>query len=89
MGGEGWSGPVPPQDGVPVGAGQRDDVDGDADPGGFEDVRVSADGPEVDRDVAGEADDVAGLTLVPEYGTLGPARCAPEFRRGWCSPALT
>src|SRR6478609_2106472 len=56
----GWSGPVPPQDGVPVGAGQRDHVDGDAHPGGFEDVGRSADQPEVDGDVAGEPDEVAG-----------------------------
>ena len=46
---------------VVVGSGERDDVDGCADPGGFEDVPLAVDGAEVDRDVSGEADDVAGL----------------------------
>src|SRR5664279_3188643 len=50
---------------VVVGAGEWDDVDGCADPGRFEDVPLAVDGAEVDRDVAGEADDVAGLSLVP------------------------
>src|SRR5664279_899872 len=53
---------------VVVGAGERDDVDGCADPGGFEDVPLAVDGAEVDRDVSGEADDVAGLSLVPRDG---------------------
>ena len=45
---------------VVVGSGQRHDVDRGADPGGFQDVGGAVVGAEVDRDMAGEADDVAG-----------------------------
>lgn len=48
-----------------VGAGERDDVDGCADPGRLEDVPGSVDGAEVDGHVEGEADDVPRLPLVP------------------------
>src|SRR5664280_2874336 len=58
---------------VVVGAGERDGVDGCADPGRFEDVPLPGDGAEVDRDVAGEADDVAGLSLVPRDGDAAGA----------------
>src|SRR6478672_6701493 len=56
----GSSGPVPVQLRIVIAPGERDDVDGCADPGSFENVRVSVDFAQIDRDVAREADDVAG-----------------------------
>src|SRR5664279_4057130 len=66
------SAPVAVQFGVVVGAGEGDDVDRCADPGGFQDVAGAVDGAEVDGDVAGEADDVPGLPLLPGDWGAGP-----------------
>src|SRR5664280_859097 len=65
---------------VVVGAGERDDVDGCADPGRFEDVPLAVVGAEVDRDVSGESDDVAGLSLVPRDGDAAGALGAGVVR---------
>ena len=60
---------------IVIAPGERDDVDRCADPGSFENVRGSVDFAQIDRDVARESDDVAGLTLIPGYrgaaGSLG------------------
>ena len=46
-------------------SGDWDDVDGGADPGGFEDVPGAIDRAEIDGHVAGEAYDVPRLALFP------------------------
>src|SRR5664279_5004221 len=74
------SAPVAVQFGVVVGAGEGDDVDRCADPGGFQDVAGAVDGAEVDGDVAGEADDVAGLSLVPRDGDAAGTLAAGVVR---------
>ena len=71
---------------VVVGAGQRYDVDGGADPGGFQDVAGAVDGAEVDRDVAGETDDVTRHALWSHSMGVPPVRWVPELS-GAVNPA--
>jgi hypothetical protein len=47
---------------------EGDDVNGDTDLAGFEDVFGAVDGSEVKGDVTGEADEVAWLALAPRDG---------------------
>src|SRR5664279_1309077 len=76
------SAPVAVQFRVEVGAGDGNDVDRCSDPGGFEDVAGAVDGAEVDGDVAGEADDVTGLPLLPGHGRAGGSLAGGVVRGG-------
>lgn len=69
---------------VVVASGERDNVDGSADPGGFQDVPLAVDGAEVNRDMTREVDEITWFAQVPREKP--PARWAPELS-GALNPA--